>query len=161
MNYCNGVEGFINYASSKPKILVDVVLYVHIRGVKIKSFSIQMLLRCAFYKKKKFIEKYLCWFAHIEPYVLYETMVEMIIESIFNFSNVHGVVDNNSNCYKSMETSKHLFIHCNFSRSVWMKVLDWWSIQCCLPKTLDLLLLQWPENYARQISKINLETNFQ
>lgn len=26
-----------------------------------------------------------------------------------------------------------------------MKVLDWWGIQCCLPRTIDLLLLQWPE----------------
>jgi hypothetical protein len=29
-------------------------------------------------------------------------MVEKIIESISNFSNVYGVVDDNSNCYKSM-----------------------------------------------------------
>jgi hypothetical protein len=26
-----------------------------------------------------------------------------------------------------------------------MKVLDWWGIQCCLPSTLDSLLLQWSE----------------
>jgi hypothetical protein len=48
-------------------------------------------------------------------------------------------------CSSNLETSEHLFIHCNFSRSVWMKVLDWWGIQCCLPRTIDLLLLQWPE----------------
>jgi len=48
-------------------------------------------------------------------------------------------------CSSDLKTSEHLFIHCNFSRSVWMKVLDWWGIQCCLPRTLDSLLLQWPE----------------
>jgi len=45
----------------------------------------------------------------------------------------------------NLETSEHLFIHCNFSKSVWIKVLDWWGIQCCLPRTLDSLLLQCPE----------------
>jgi hypothetical protein len=48
-------------------------------------------------------------------------------------------------CSLDLETSEHLFIHCNFSSSVWMKVLDWWGIQWCLPRTLDSLLLQWPE----------------
>jgi hypothetical protein len=44
-------------------------------------------------------------------------------------------------CSSDLETSEHLFIHFNFSRSVWMKVLDWWGIQCCLPSALDSLLL--------------------
>jgi len=28
-------------------------------------------------------------------------------------------------CSSDLEISEHLFIHCNFSRSVWIKVLDW------------------------------------
>ena len=51
MDYCNGVKGFINYVLSIQKILVEAVLNVYVRGVKIKSFSIQMLLQCIFYKK--------------------------------------------------------------------------------------------------------------
>jgi len=41
----------------------------------------------------------LCWFAHIELYVLYETMVERMIGSLSNSSNMHEVVDDNSNHY--------------------------------------------------------------
>jgi hypothetical protein len=40
MNYCNGIEGFINELYLIQKMLVEVVLDVHVRGVKIKSFSI-------------------------------------------------------------------------------------------------------------------------
>jgi hypothetical protein len=43
MDYCNGVQGFFNYAISNPKKLVEAILYVHTRDVKIKSFLIQML----------------------------------------------------------------------------------------------------------------------
>ena len=43
MDYCNGVHGFINYAIFNPKKLVEVILYVHTRDVKIKIFLIQML----------------------------------------------------------------------------------------------------------------------
>jgi hypothetical protein len=78
-----------------------VVLDVHIRGVKIESFSIQKLLRCIFYKKR-FIEKYLCWFAHEKPYVPYKTMVEKMVELTSSSSNVYGVVNDNSNHYRSM-----------------------------------------------------------
>ena len=31
-------------------------------------------------------------------------------------------------CKSDLKTSKLLFIHCNFPRNVWMKVLDWWCI---------------------------------
>jgi len=51
MDCCNGVEGFINYVLSIQKILMEAVLDVHVRGVKIKSFSIQILLQYIFYKK--------------------------------------------------------------------------------------------------------------
>jgi hypothetical protein len=43
IDYCNGVEGFINYTLSNLKILVKMILDVHVRGVKIKIVSIKML----------------------------------------------------------------------------------------------------------------------
>jgi len=36
MDYYNGVNGFINCALSNPKILLEKVLNVHVRDVKIK-----------------------------------------------------------------------------------------------------------------------------
>jgi hypothetical protein len=51
-------------------------------------------------KKKKRINT--CWFAHKEPYVLYETMIEIMVESTSSSSNMHGDVYNNSNRYRSM-----------------------------------------------------------
>jgi len=53
-------------------------------------------------QKKKFMEKYLCRFAQREPYPLYETILERMIGSTFNSSNMHEVVDDNSNSYKNM-----------------------------------------------------------
>ena len=44
----------------------------------------------------------MCWYAHREPYVLYDTMVERMIELTSNSSAMHGVVDDNSNPYKNM-----------------------------------------------------------
>ena len=78
---------------------MQAVLNVH--GVNTKSFSIKML-RCIFYIKKKFMEKHLCLFAHKLPYVPYETNVERMVGSISSSSNVHEVVDDNSNCYRSI-----------------------------------------------------------
>ena len=48
------------------------------------------------------MKKYLCWFVHGEPYVLYTTMIQRIVESTSNSSSVHGVADDNSNPYRNM-----------------------------------------------------------
>jgi hypothetical protein len=48
------------------------------------------------------MEKYLCWFAHREPYVPYKTIVEMMTMSISSSRNVHEVVDDNRNPYRNM-----------------------------------------------------------
>jgi hypothetical protein len=48
------------------------------------------------------VEKYLCWFAHREPYVPYETMIEMMVRSTSRSSNMHGVVEDNNNPYRNM-----------------------------------------------------------
>jgi hypothetical protein len=39
------------------------------------------------------MEKYMCWYAHGEPYVPHDTMIGRIIDSTSSSSNVHGVVD--------------------------------------------------------------------
>jgi len=83
------------------KILVDAILVVHVRGVKIKSFLILMLSWCIFYKKN-FMEKYLCSFAHEEPYVPYKIMIEKMIMLTSSSNNVYGVINDNSNRYRSM-----------------------------------------------------------
>jgi hypothetical protein len=48
------------------------------------------------------MERYLCWFAHGEPYVPHETIVERMVETTSSSSNVHEVVDDNSNPYRNM-----------------------------------------------------------
>ena len=52
--------------------------------------------------QKRFMEQYMYWYAHGEPYVPHETMVERMIGSTSSASNVHGVVDENSNPYRTM-----------------------------------------------------------
>jgi len=44
----------------------------------------------------------LCWFAYKETHVPYETVLERIVGSTSTFSNIHEVVNDNSNCYRSM-----------------------------------------------------------
>jgi len=48
------------------------------------------------------MEKYMCWYAHGEPFVPHEIMVERMVETTSSASNVHGVVDDNSNFYRTM-----------------------------------------------------------
>jgi hypothetical protein len=48
------------------------------------------------------MEKYMCWYAHGEPFVPHETMVERMIETTYSASNMHEVVDDNSNPYRTM-----------------------------------------------------------
>jgi hypothetical protein len=48
------------------------------------------------------MERYLCWFAHEKPYIPHDTMVEMMVGSTSNSSNVYEVVYNNSSSYINM-----------------------------------------------------------
>jgi hypothetical protein len=48
------------------------------------------------------MEEYLCWYAHGEPFVSYETMVERMVGLTSSASNVYGVETDNSNPYKTI-----------------------------------------------------------
>ena len=51
---------------------------------------------------KRFMEDYLCWYAHRELFVPNESMVERVVGSTSSASNVHEVVNDNSNSYRNM-----------------------------------------------------------
>jgi hypothetical protein len=48
------------------------------------------------------MEDYLCWYAHGELFVSNESMVERVVGLTSSASNVHEVVNDNSNSYKNM-----------------------------------------------------------
>jgi hypothetical protein len=52
--------------------------------------------------QKGFLKRYLCWFAHGEPYVPHETKVGRMVRSTSSSSNIHEVVDDKSNPYRNM-----------------------------------------------------------
>jgi len=43
-------------------------------------------------------------------------------------------------CENKIETSNHLLLHCRLMWKLWMKFLDWWGINGCLPCCVDDLL---------------------
>jgi hypothetical protein len=83
------------------KNLVEVVLDVHARSVKIKKYlhpdvvTIHLL-------HKGFMENYLCWYAHGEIFIRNESMVERMVGSTSSASNVYGVGNDNNNTYRNM-----------------------------------------------------------
>ena len=101
MNYCNEIEGFINYALSNPRNISGGNIKCPCKRCKNKKF-INPDVVTMHLLQKEFMEKYLCWFAHEEPYVHYKIVVEKMVESTSSFSNVHEVVDDNSNLYRNM-----------------------------------------------------------
>jgi hypothetical protein len=48
------------------------------------------------------MEDYLCWYAHGELFVSNESMVERVVGLTSSASNMHEVVNDNSNPYKNI-----------------------------------------------------------
>jgi len=101
VNYCNGFGDFINYALSNPRNISGGNIRCPYKRCKNKKF-VDADIVMTYLLQKGFMEKYFYWFAHREPHVPYETMVEMMVESISSSSNVYGVVNDNSNPYRNM-----------------------------------------------------------
>jgi hypothetical protein len=86
MDYCNEVQGFINFATSIPinkKYLHPDVVMMHLLH-------------------KGFMENYWCWYAYGEVFVRNKSMGERVVGSTSNANNVHGVANDNSNPYRNM-----------------------------------------------------------
>jgi len=79
------------------EILMEAVLDVHVKGAKIKKFFDPDFVKMHLLQKKKFIERYMCWFVQGEPYIPHEVMIERMIGSTSSSSNMREVVNENSN----------------------------------------------------------------
>ena len=101
MDYYNGVQGFINYILFNPRNISGCNIRCPYKRCKNKKFIDPNIVTMNLLQKR-FMERYLCQFVHGEPYVPHETMVEKIVGLTSSFSNVHEVVDDNSNPYQNM-----------------------------------------------------------
>ena len=96
--FCLGIQLFYSFFLYK---FIEGILNVHARDVKIKKFLDSDVVT-KHHLQKEFMEKYMCWYAHGEPFVPHNTMVERITDSTSSSSNVHEIVDDNSDPYKNM-----------------------------------------------------------
>ena len=101
MDYCNGVQGFINFTTSIPRNFTDGGIRCPCRKCKNKKFLHQDVVTMHLLTKG-FIKDYLCWYAHGELFVPNKSMVERVVRSTSSASNMHEVGNDNSNPYKNM-----------------------------------------------------------
>ena len=99
--YCNGIQDFINYTLSNPRNISGGGIRRTCKRCKNKKFLFPNVVTM-YLLQKRFMKKYMCWYAYGEPYVPHDIMVEMMVGSTFSSSNVHGVVDDNNNPYKNI-----------------------------------------------------------
>jgi hypothetical protein len=101
MDYCNGVQGFINFTTSISRNFTDGGIRCPCRKCKNLKFLHQDVVTMHL-PTKGFMEDYLCWYAHGELFVLDESMEEQVVGSTSSASNMHEVGNENSNPYRNM-----------------------------------------------------------
>jgi len=97
MDYCSGIQGFIIYTLSNLRKTSEDDIRCPCKRYKNKKFLNPYVVMIYFFIKKRFMERYMCWFAYEESHAPYETMIENMIGSTSSSSNVHGVVNDNNN----------------------------------------------------------------
>jgi len=101
MDYCNGVQGFINFATSIPRNFTDGGIRCPCKKCKNLKFLHQDVVTMHLLTKE-FMKDYLCWYAHGELFVPNESMVERVVGSTSSASNMHEDENENSNPYRNM-----------------------------------------------------------
>jgi hypothetical protein len=101
MDYCNGVQGFINFATSILRNFIDGGIRCPCRKCKNLKFLHQDVVTMHLLTKG-FMEDYLCWYAHGELFVPDKSMEEQVVGSTSSASNMHKVENENSNPYRNM-----------------------------------------------------------
>jgi hypothetical protein len=101
MDYCNGVQDFINFATSIPRNFTNGDIRCPCRKYKNLKFLHQDVVTMHLLTKR-FMEDYLCWYAHGELFVPDESMEEQVVGSTSSASNMHKVGNENNNPYRNM-----------------------------------------------------------
>jgi len=101
MDYCNGVQGFINFTTSIPRNFTGGSIRCSYRKCQNKKYlHPDVVMMHLLYKG--FMEDYPCWYAHEELFVRNKSIRERVVGSTFSASNMHGVANDNNNPYRNM-----------------------------------------------------------
>jgi hypothetical protein len=90
MDYCNEVQGFINFVISILRNFTNGGIRCLCRKYKNKKFMHQDVVTMHLLTKG-FMEDYLCWYAHGELFVPNKSMVERVVGLTSSASNVYEV----------------------------------------------------------------------
>jgi hypothetical protein len=101
MDYCNGVQGFINFATSIPKNFIGCGISCPCMKCENKKYPHPDIVMMHLLHKW-FMENYLCWYAHREVFVRNKRMEEMVVRPTSSTRNVQEVANDNRNPYKNM-----------------------------------------------------------
>jgi len=101
MDYCNSVQGFINFTTSIPMNFTDGGIRCPCKKCKNLKFLHQDVVTMHLLTKG-FMEDYLCWYAHAKLFVPDESMEEQVVGSTSSASNMHEVGNENSIPYRNM-----------------------------------------------------------
>ena len=103
MDYCNGVQSFIDFATSIPRNFTYGGIRCLCMKCKNKKFMHQDVVTMHLLTKR-FIEDYLYWYAHGELFLPNKSMVEKVVGSTSSDSNMHEVRNDNSNPYRNIKS---------------------------------------------------------
>jgi hypothetical protein len=101
MNYYNGVQGFINFATSIPRNFTGGGIRCSCRKCQNKKYMHPNVVTMHLLHKG-FIENYQCWYAHGEVFVSKSRMEERVVGSTSSASNVYEAAKDHTNPYRNM-----------------------------------------------------------
>jgi hypothetical protein len=101
MDYCNGVQGFINFATFIPRNFIGSSIRCPCRKCQNKKYLHPDVVMMHLLHKG-FMENYQCWYAHGEVFVSKRRMEEKMVGSTSSASNVHEAANDNTNPYRNM-----------------------------------------------------------
>jgi hypothetical protein len=90
MDYCNGVQGFINFATYIPRNFTGGGIRCPCRKCQNKKYLHPDVVTMHLLHKG-FMENYQCWYAHKEVFVSKRRMGERVVGLTSNASNVHDM----------------------------------------------------------------------
>jgi len=101
MDYCNGVQGFINFTTSISRNFTRGDIRCPCKKCQNKKYLHPDIVTMHLLHKG-FMENYQCWYAHGEVFVSERRMKERVVGSTSSASNVHEVENDNTNPYRNM-----------------------------------------------------------